>query len=204
MNGTAIINRLQNSFKIKDNNLYRSSYYWNFRTSSFKQVACLILHHVPVYVTDFPVVNVHVDQLSSARIRMASLVSCCARIVNQNEWPTLLHDRADVTSRYKYGSILWLEDGNLYSSSFKQVACLILHHVPVYVTDFPVVNVHVDQLSSARIWQHKLCVTYSANININNRLPIKVYYRICTLRHIRIGWRILVFYPEPEARDKIY
>ena len=43
MNGTAIANRLQNSFKIKDNNLYRSSYYWNFRTSSFKQVACLIL-----------------------------------------------------------------------------------------------------------------------------------------------------------------
>ena len=43
MNGTAITNRLQNSFKIKDNNLYRSSYYWNFRTSSFKQVACLIL-----------------------------------------------------------------------------------------------------------------------------------------------------------------
>ena len=36
-------NRLQNSFKIKDNNLYRSSYYWNFRISSFKQVACLIL-----------------------------------------------------------------------------------------------------------------------------------------------------------------
>jgi hypothetical protein len=43
MNGTVITNRLQNSFKIKDNNVYRSSYYWNFRTSSFKQVACLIL-----------------------------------------------------------------------------------------------------------------------------------------------------------------
>ena len=43
MNGTAITNRLQNSFKIKDNNLYGSSYYCNFRTSSFKQVACLIL-----------------------------------------------------------------------------------------------------------------------------------------------------------------
>ena len=25
------------------------------------------------------------------------------------------------------------------------------------VTDFPVVNVHVDELLSARIWQHKLC-----------------------------------------------
>jgi hypothetical protein len=29
-------------------------------------------------------------------------------------------------------------------------------------------------------------VTFSANVNINCRLPIKVFYRICTLRHIRI------------------
>jgi hypothetical protein len=43
MNGTVITNRLQNSFKIKDNNVYGSLYYWNFRTSSFKQVACFIL-----------------------------------------------------------------------------------------------------------------------------------------------------------------
>jgi hypothetical protein len=56
-------------------------------------------------------------------------------------------------------------------------------------------------------WQHKWCVTLSTNVNINYRLPIKVYYRICNLRHIRIeiktwkhecvlsfnmGWRILV------------
>jgi hypothetical protein len=44
-------------------------------------------------------------------------------------------------------------------------------------------------LSSARIWQHKLCATLSANVNINYRLPIKAYYRICTLRHIRIEIR---------------
>ena len=43
MNGTVIANQLQNSFKIKDNNVYGSSYYWPFKTSSFKQVACLIL-----------------------------------------------------------------------------------------------------------------------------------------------------------------
>jgi hypothetical protein len=53
-----------------------------------------------------------------------------------------------------------------------------LAHVPVHVTDFPVVNVHADELSSARIWQHKLCPTFSAKVNINYRLPIKVYYRI--------------------------
>ena len=31
-----------------------------------------------------------------------------------------------------------------------------------------------------------LCATLSASININYRLPIKVCYRICTLRYIRI------------------
>ena len=61
-----------------------------------------------------------------------------------------------------------------------------LAHAPVHVTNFPVVNVHVDELSFARIWQYKLCATLSANVNINYRLPSKVYYRSCTLRHIRI------------------
>ena len=85
--------------------------------------------------------------------------------------------------------------------------CIIsLAHAPVHVTDFSVVNVHVDELSSARIWQHKLCATFSANVHINYRLPIKVYYRICTLRHqnrnkswkpecvlsFNMGWWILV------------
>jgi hypothetical protein len=67
-----------------------------------------------------------------------------------------------------------------------QLGIISWAHAPVYVTDFPVVNVHVDELSSARMWQHKLCATLSANVKINYRLPIKVYYRICTLRHIRI------------------
>jgi hypothetical protein len=71
---------------------------------------------------------------------------------------------------------------------------------------FPIVNVHVDELSSARIWQYKLCATFSANVNINYRLPIKVYYCICTLTYqnqnkswkpecvlsFNMGWRILV------------
>jgi hypothetical protein len=35
-------------------------------------------------------------------------------------------------------------------------------------------------------WQHKLCATFSANVNINYRLPIKVYDHICSLRHIKI------------------
>ena len=67
-----------------------------------------------------------------------------------------------------------------------RLSIISLAHAPVHVTDFLFINVHVDELSSARIWQHKLCATLSTNVNINNRLPIKVYYRICTLRHIRI------------------
>ena len=64
-----------------------------------------------------------------------------------------------------------------------RLGIISLVHAPVHVTDFSVVNVHVDELSSARIWQHKLCTT---NVNINDRLPIKEYYCICTLKHIRI------------------
>ena len=56
----------------------------------------------------------------------------------------------------------------------------------INTTDFPVVNVYVDELSSARIWQHKLCMTLSANVFINYRLPNKVYYRVYTVIHIRI------------------
>ena len=67
-----------------------------------------------------------------------------------------------------------------------RLGIISLAHAPVHVTDFPVVNVHVDELSSAQIWQHKLCKTLSAYVNINYRPPIKVYYCICTLRHIRI------------------
>jgi hypothetical protein len=67
-----------------------------------------------------------------------------------------------------------------------RLGIISLAHAPVHVTDFFFVNVHVDELSSARIWHHKLCVTLSANVNMNYCLPIKAYYCICTLRHIRI------------------
>jgi hypothetical protein len=67
-----------------------------------------------------------------------------------------------------------------------RLGIISLVHAPVHLTDFFVVNVHVHELSSARIGQHKLCATLSGSVNINYRLPIKVYYRICTLRHIRI------------------
>ena len=67
-------------------------------------------------------------------------------------------------------------------------------------------------------WQHNMCATFSANVTINNRLPIKVYHRICTPRHIRIEinhesqnvfwvltWLadISKYFPSLLARDKI-
>jgi hypothetical protein len=124
---------------------------------------------------------------------------------------------------WKHLSIKYIINSNITSffrfvnkRAIYRLGIMSLAHAPVHVTDFPVVNVHVDELSSARIWQHKLCATFSASVNINYRLPIKVYCRICTLRHIRIeknhgsqnhwecvlsfnmGWRILVNYiPRP-------
>ena len=59
-----------------------------------------------------------------------------------------------------------------------RLGIISLAHAPVHVTDFPIVNEHVDELSSARIWQHKLCETLSTNVNINDHLPIKVYCRV--------------------------
>ena len=40
-----------------------------------------------------------------------------------------------------------------------RLGIISLAHAVVHVTDFPVINVHGDELSSARIWQHKLCAT---------------------------------------------
>jgi hypothetical protein len=47
-----------------------------------------------------------------------------------------------------------------------RLGIISLAHTPVHVTDFSVVNVHLDKLSSARIWQQKLCATFAANLNI--------------------------------------
>ena len=48
--------------------------------------------------------------------------------------------------------------------SIYRLGIISLAHAPVHVTDFPVVNVHVVELSSARIWQHILCATFSASV----------------------------------------
>jgi len=67
------------------------------------------------------------------------------------------------------------------------IGIISLAHATMHVTVFSVVNVHVDELSTgARTWQHKLWETFSASVNINYRLPIKVDCRMCTLRFVRI------------------
>jgi hypothetical protein len=47
-----------------------------------------------------------------------------------------------------------------------RLGIISLAHAPVHVNDFSVVNVHVDELLSARVCQHKLCATFSAKVNI--------------------------------------
>ena len=54
-----------------------------------------------------------------------------------------------------------------------RLGIISLAHAPVHVNDFPVVNVHVNEISSVRIWQHKLCATLSTNVNINYHLQLK-------------------------------
>jgi hypothetical protein len=46
---------------------------------------------------------------------------------------------------------------NIVNKRDLSIGYISLAHEPVHVTDFPVVNVHVDELSSARIWHHTLC-----------------------------------------------
>ena len=55
-----------------------------------------------------------------------------------------------------------------------RLGIISLAHAQVHMTDFPVnvIYVNVDELSSARIWQHKLCATYSINVNINNYIAV--------------------------------
>jgi hypothetical protein len=64
--------------------------------------------------------------------------------------------------KLKTHSVLFVKKRAIY-----RLGIISLAYVPMHVTDFPVVNVHVDELSIAPIWQHNLCATYSANVNIS-------------------------------------
>ena len=87
-----------------------------------------------------------------------------------------------------------------------RLGIISLAHAPVHVTAFPVVNVHVDELSSARIWQIN-CVRQcrkrkyklpSSNQSILPYLYFQTYQNQnnswkpeCVLS-FNTGWRILV------------
>jgi hypothetical protein len=49
----SIIEIVRNCVRGDEANVYGSSYYWNFKTSSFKQVACLILYLLVVSLIHF-------------------------------------------------------------------------------------------------------------------------------------------------------
>jgi hypothetical protein len=147
--------------------------------------------HIPWRYNQLPLLRCMARQASDSntcknapymyRIKALSLVHfhcqnklLLTKIFNQHIINTLIY--SNMTSFFRF----------VNKRAIYRLGIISLAHAPVHVTDFPIVNVHVDELSSARIWHHKLCATLSANVNINCRLPIKVYYRICTLRHIRI------------------
>jgi hypothetical protein len=128
------------------------------------------IFQIPVHVTDFPVVNVHVDELSSARNWQYKLCVTLSANVNINTCICMLSNRLIYACHYK---LFYLP---VHLSNIRMDVSLLGMGWSDYYCAFPVVNVHVDELSSARNWQYKLCVTLSANVNINYRLPIKVYY----------------------------
>jgi len=79
-----------------------------------------------------------------------------------------------------------------YVQYIKRANTIILSRMPINKTDFPVVKAHVDELSSARIWQHKLGATLPANVNINYRLShqsIVPYLYYFTYQNRNNSWK---------------
>ena len=87
-----------------------------------------------------------------------------------------------------FGVILSYENKFMLNSNMTSFLCFVNKRAIYWlgIISLATVNVHVDELLSARTWQHKFCATLFANVSINYRLPIKVYYLICTLRHLGI------------------
>jgi hypothetical protein len=56
-----IIEIVRNCVRCGEANVFGSSYYWNFRTSSFKQVACLILKNEVLLTVGCPIFPFYID-----------------------------------------------------------------------------------------------------------------------------------------------
>jgi hypothetical protein len=78
----------------------------------------------------------------------------------------------------------------LFGQASYPFGIISLAHAPVNVTDFFIGSINCNPNNADRgavlFELHKLCATFSASVDINYRLPIKVYYHSCTLRHFRI------------------
>jgi hypothetical protein len=72
------------------------------------------------------------------------------------------------------------------------IGIISLAHAPVLVTDFSIVNVHIDELSSAQIWQHKLCATFYTNGNINCRLKLMLLFLLDYKQSVLSGIRKII------------
>jgi hypothetical protein len=57
----------------------------------------------------------------------------------------------------------------------------------LYPIDKSLVCLQSERRTSFSNFKHKLCATLYVNVNIHYRLPIKVYYRICTLKALLHG-----------------
>jgi hypothetical protein len=76
---------------------------------------------------------------------------------------------------------------------------IIVTDAPSIRLTFPVIKVHVDEFSSARIWQHKLCETLSASVNISSNQSILPYLYIseskfwCKFEKVKLTMKIIMF-----------
>ena len=100
--------------------------------------------------------------------------------IDGNNKPVLINGANVPIHAFHHSGLLWTSASNM--TSFFRFASkranypfgiISLAHALVNVTDFSIGCI--------------ICVRhFSANVNINHRLPIKAYYRSCTLRDIRI------------------
>ena len=92
----------------------------------------------------------------------------------------------EIFSWCKFHILTWPHSFPLLKKPELFLRIISLTHAPMNVTDVSIGSINCD-LNNADLFElHKLCATFSASVCINYCLPIKVYYRICTLRHIRI------------------
>ena len=107
-------------------------------------------------------------------------------------------ERLPLSTTWGWSEQLWVLAHGTFTSTKSLILAQYLIIILIWPHSFPLlrknriifpyylISTCTDECDWRFHWQHKLCATYSANVTINYRLPIKIYYRICTLRDIRI------------------